>query len=259
MTHLELENLVADYLDGALDDARRAQAEAHLAFCTDCREMIENVRFAITTCQAASDLEPAPRLFSQILHFTTGERKPGIAAQFVAWLRPVLRPQVVYGVAMAVFSVSFVLFTAKVNLRHLKVQELDPATWFQRVDSRGHLFFARAQKFYDDLRFVYEVQSVLRELRQQPNPPPVKNKDRRGGNSEAQPLGGVVVAQSGPLPQPNPARPSAHDHSSLTSFWGGRAGEMASAENVARGTGNYHLAMRTPSLGLQPFSRSLIT
>jgi hypothetical protein len=196
MTHLELENLATDYLDGALDPVRRAQAEAHLASCGECRAMMEGVRLAITTCQAARDLEPAPWLGARILRATTGERKPGPAAQLMALLRPILRPQFVYGFAMAVFSVSFVLFTAKVNLRHLKARELNPGTWFQRADSRGHLLFARAEKFYDDLRFVYEVQSVLQELRQQTNSRPAKKAGRSGGSSKAQPLGGDVVARA---------------------------------------------------------------
>jgi hypothetical protein len=194
MTHSELENLAADYLDGALDAVRRAQAEAHLASCTECRAMIESVQFAVNACHAARDLEPAPWLVPSILRATTGDRRPGILAQLAAWLKPVLKPQVVYGVSMAVFSVSFVLFTARVNLRRVKMREINPATWFQRADSRGHVLLARAEKFYYDLRFVYEVQSVLRELRQQPNAAPSKNRGRSGGNSETEPLGGERLA-----------------------------------------------------------------
>jgi hypothetical protein len=194
MTHSELENLVADYLDGALDAIRQTQVNSHLASCNECREMIESIRFAITTCQTADDLEPAPWLVARIVNATMGERKPSLIAQFLGWLRPILKPQVVYGVSMAVFSVSFILFSARVNLRNLKVRELNPATWFRRADSRGHLLVARAEKFYYDLRFVYEVQAVLRELRQQPGPAPAKNRGRRGGSSEAQPLGGATVA-----------------------------------------------------------------
>jgi Putative zinc-finger len=194
MTHLELENLASDYLEGTLEAVQRAQVEAHLASCDACRETIQSVRFAIITCQAAPTLEPTPWLVSRILRATTGYRKPGLITQALTQLGPILRPQVVYGISMAVFSVSFVLFAAKVNLRRLNVQDLNPATWFQRADSRGHLLFARAEKFYYDLRFVYEVQSVLRELRQQPGPAPANTKGRSGGTSNARPLDGVRLA-----------------------------------------------------------------
>jgi hypothetical protein len=194
MTHLELENLASDYLDDTLDAIRRAEVEAHLASCRACREVIEDMRFAISACRAAPELEPGPWLTSRILRATTGEPKPGLIAQLLTGLRPFLRPQVVYGVSMAVFSLSFILFAAKVNLRQLNVQDLNPATWFQRADSRGHLLLARAEKFYYDLRFVYEVQSVLRELRQPPTQAAPKTKGPSGGRSNARPWAGVRLA-----------------------------------------------------------------
>jgi hypothetical protein len=188
MTHLELENLTADYLDGKLEADRLAQVEAHLASCGACREAVEDVRFAIAKCRTAQELEPAPWLVSRILDATTGERKPSLAAQLAAWLRPILGPQVIYGVSMAVFSLSFILFVAKANLRSLNVGELNPAMWVERANSRGHLLVARMEKFYYDLRFVYEVQSVLRELRQQPGSRPAKPGRQSGGTSRARPL-----------------------------------------------------------------------
>jgi hypothetical protein len=194
MTHLELEDLITDYLDGMLEAGRSAQVEAHLASCSACREMVEDVRLAMANCRAAHDVEPAPWLVSRILDATTGERKPGLAAQVLDWLRPVLKPQVIYGVSMAVFSLSFILFVAKANLRNLSVRELNPATWVEKANSRGHLLVARVEKFYYDLRFVYEVQSVLRELRQQPSSRPAKPGSRSGGTSRAQPFDGARLA-----------------------------------------------------------------
>lgn len=203
MTHLDFENLAADYLDGALDVVRRTQAEAHLASCSECRSMIESVQFAVKACHEARELEVPSRLVSRILYATTGDRKQGMMAELMALLKPVFRPQVVYGVSMALFSVSFVLFTARVNLRKVRIRDINPATWFQRADSRGHVLLARAEKFYYDLRFVYDVQSVLRELRQQPNAAPPKTGGRSGGNSEIDPPGGERLAlahrSQGPL------------------------------------------------------------
>jgi Putative zinc-finger len=187
MTHLELENLLADYLDGTLEAEGVTAAEAHLNSCSACRETTESVRFAISRCRAAQDLEPAPWLVSRILDGTIGERKLSLIGQLTASLRLILRPQVTYGVSMAVFSLSFILFIAKANLRGLNVRQLNPAMWVERVNSRGHLFVARVEKFYYDIRFVYEVQSVLRELRQQPHPRPAKPGNRSGGTSRARP------------------------------------------------------------------------
>jgi hypothetical protein len=199
MTHLELSNLASDYLDGTLDALRRAEVEVHLASCGGCRELIDDVRFAVATCRSAEEQEPSPWLISRILAATAGERKPSLGARLVAWLRPLWRPQVAYGVSMAVFSLSFVLFAARVNLRGVRVEAVNPAGWFHKADSRGHMLMARAEKFYYDLRFVYEIQSVLHDLRQQPSPAPAKNPGLRrpGGSSRAQPPGGDALAFDG--------------------------------------------------------------
>lgn len=175
MTHLDTGNLLAAYLDGALDPVQTGHVEDHLAGCADCREMVEDVRLAIKVCQAAEDWEPTPWLVPCILRATVGEPR----LTWAGWLRAWLRPQLLYGVSMAVFSLSFVLFTAKINLRRLKISELSPAAWVHHADSRTHLLAARAEKFYYDLRFVYEVQSVLRDLRQQPAGTPGTRQNSR--------------------------------------------------------------------------------
>jgi hypothetical protein len=192
MSHLETGNLLTTYLDDALAPAQRVQVEEHLAACPACREMVQDVRFAMGVCQAAEDGEPAPWLLPRILRATSGEPQPGLAARLRAWLRP----QLVYGISMAVFSLSFVLFTAKINLRHVKVSQLNPAEWFHQADSRTHLLAARAEKFYYDLRFVYEVQSVLRDLREQPNQTPQSqpNSHTPAGSSRVQRPGSARLA-----------------------------------------------------------------
>ncbi len=194
MTHLETGNLLAAYLDGALNPAQTVQVEDHLAGCTECREMVEDARLALDVCQAAEDREPVPWLVPRILRATIGETRPSWAARFRAWLRP----QLVYGISMAVFSTSFVLFAAKVNLRHLTISQVNPAAWFHHADSRTHVFAARAEKFYYDLRFVYEVQSVLRDFGQQPRTP---QKSRQpAGSSFVERPGGARLALAPPPP-----------------------------------------------------------
>jgi hypothetical protein len=168
MTHLELENLVSDYLEGRLATAGRAQAEEHLAACEACRELVEGVRQVMELCSSTEDLEPAPWLVPRILLATTGEPKPSLRERLTAYLRPVLQPRFAYTVAMAVFSFSIIVNAAGINLRHLRLQDLNPRTWFYQANRNGHLLYARVEKFYYDLRVVYEIESRLKQLRQQP-------------------------------------------------------------------------------------------
>jgi len=167
MTHLELENLASDYLEGQLDTARRAEVELHLQGCIACKELVADVRRALELCRTAEDLEPAPWLVPKILLATIGERKPTLAEQLAAYFRPAARMRVAYAVAMTVFSFSIIANAAGINLRHLTIEDLNPRTWFYRANRTGHMVVARAEKFYFDLRVVYEIESRLRQFRQQ--------------------------------------------------------------------------------------------
>jgi len=166
MTHLELENLASDYLEGLLDTVARVEVEAHLKACEPCREVVADVRHAMETCRAAEKMEPAPWVISRILLATVGERKPTLGERISAFLRPQGRMRLAYTVAMALFSFSVIINATGLNLRHLTIEDLNPRTWFYRADSSAHLLMARAEKFYYDLRVVYEIQSRVHQFRQ---------------------------------------------------------------------------------------------
>ena len=167
MTHLELENLASDYLEGQLDTAHHAQVEEHLAGCSACRETLSDVRQAIEACRSAGDVTPPAWLVTKIRLATTGEKRSGITDQVNALLRTIRQPRVAYAVAMTVFSLSLIVNIAGFNLRHLKIQDFSPTTWIYRANRAGHLLYARAEKFYDDLRIVYEIESRFRNVQSQ--------------------------------------------------------------------------------------------
>jgi hypothetical protein len=167
MTHLELENVVSEYLEGQLDAARQLEFEAHLSACSGCRELVADVRQAMEYCRTAANPEPAPWLIPKILLTTIGERRLTLIERLTAFLRPVLQARVVYGMAMTVFSISIIIDAAGINVRQFTLADLNPRTWVHRADRGGHLLYARAEKFYYDLRVVYEIESRLRQLRQQ--------------------------------------------------------------------------------------------
>ena len=168
MTHLEIENLASDYLEGLLEPAVRAAVEGHLTGCPACREVIGDVRRAMELCRAAEDVEPKPWLISKILLATIGERKPTWRERIGAYIRPALQPRVAYPIAMTVFTFSIIVNAAGLNLRSLRFEDLNPRTWVDRANRQGHLMYAHAEKFYYDLRVVYEIESRFRQLRGQP-------------------------------------------------------------------------------------------
>jgi hypothetical protein len=163
MTHLEIENLASEYLEGSLGEVRQAQVKEHLAACALCREVVEEVRSAIQACQSAEEVLPPPWLTAKIRRATLGEKRPSLLKQLSAVPQLFRQPRFVYGMAMVVFSVSLIVNASGLSLRNLSFEDLNPATWYSQATRTGHLFYARAEKFYYDLRIVYEIESRFRD------------------------------------------------------------------------------------------------
>ena len=192
MTHLELENLASEYLEGRLDKALQTKVEEHLADCVSCREILADVRYAIQACQSAEEVLPPPWLISRIRLATMGEPRTGITEQVNALLRAIRQPRVAYAVAMTVFSLSLIVNIAGLNLRQFNVQDLNPSTWIYRANRAGHLLYARAEKFYDDLRIVYEIESRFQNIQSEP-----ADQEKQTGKPDTSPGGPASTADPG--------------------------------------------------------------
>jgi Putative zinc-finger len=192
MTHLELENLISEYLEGQIAPARRAEFDQHLAACPECQDLVAGVRRVMDLARAAEDLEPSLWLVPRIMAATVGTRVPGFWEEMHDLFRLVFQPKVAYGIAMAVFSFSVIVNAAGLNLRHLTVEDLKLSTWIHRADRNGHLMVARAEKYYYDLKVVYEIESRSRQLRPQggvnekPPKPELKPQEAPPGGSSNQ-------------------------------------------------------------------------
>jgi hypothetical protein len=190
MTHLDVENLTSDYLEGLLGAEVKRELESHLRLCPACLEMVEDVRQAMELCQAAPALEPAPWLVSRIMLATVGERRPSWAERLAAYIRPVFHSRLAYGIAMAVFSFSIIVNAAGISLRKVTVGDLNPLTWWPRADRAANLYLARLEQFASDLRVVYEVESRIQQLRSQAEEERKTPKEDppAGGSSKTAPL-----------------------------------------------------------------------
>jgi Putative zinc-finger len=182
MTHLEIENLASEYLEGSLEAARQAQVEAHLDACAPCREVVGEIRSAIQACQAAEEVIPPPWLIPKIRRATLGEKPPGWLERLSAVPRLLRQPRFAYGVAMVVFSLSLIANASGIRLRSLSFDDLNPATWYSQANRAGHLFYAHAEKFYYDLRIIYEIESRFRDAEAERG-----GEQAQPGNPEAAP------------------------------------------------------------------------
>jgi Putative zinc-finger len=194
MTHLEVENLISEYLEGLLPAVRKAEFETHLSGCVDCRATVADVRHAFDLCHTAEAIEPPPWLVPKILRATLGGRKPALRQRMEAWFRPFLQTRVAYGVAMAVFSLSMIVNVAGINLRNVRPGDLNPVNWVYQANRNGHLLVGRVEKYCYDLKVVYEFQSRLQRLRSEPSEAPRSQAPAGGSTYGAPPDEGPLAS-----------------------------------------------------------------
>jgi len=232
----EWETLLADALDGLLKPEEKARFEAHKAGCPACAALYEEARKGREWLEFLSpEPEPPEGLLAKILA-TTG---PGHAVSvlpvaagvgmvpafvppvwqqpgFMTRMRASVQPRMLMTAAMAFFSIALTLNLAGVRLADLRLADLRPRAVRSYMERQLTTASVPIVRYYDHLRFVYEVESRVRELRgqnegegsdqqQKPTQPvtpgetkqnPEKNQDRNPGNHD----GGM---RAGPRQQPD--------------------------------------------------------
>ena len=170
MNCADLEILLCDYVDGTLYGEQKSTVEQHLANCAACAELVRDASGAVAFMERAAQPEPPAELVTRILFelpaVRRAEHKVSTSAwrRFRAkWLEPVLQPRFAMGMAMTVLSFAMLGRFAGIEVRQLKPSDLNPATVWVAVEDRALRTWARAVKYYDSLRVVYEIQTRLRE------------------------------------------------------------------------------------------------
>jgi len=139
MNCAELEILICDYVDGTLSAAQKAE------------------------------VEPPPELITRILFDAPwGKAKSRSKAKEwgLALLSPILQPKFAMGMAMTILSISM-LARFVMPVRQLHPADLRPAEVWAGIEDRAVRTWARTVKFYENLKFVYQIQTTLKEWQQQ--------------------------------------------------------------------------------------------
>jgi hypothetical protein len=199
--HHEFESLVADALDGVLSGTKLAAFQAHARSCSACGPLLAEVEAGRKWLKGLTEVEPPASLVHNILASTTGvdtqRQGASVAApQFSGWeraqawisdaLQPVWatirQPRFAMSFGMAFFSLSVALSMLGVKASDLRSISLRPA-------AIRHTFYntqARVVRYYENIRFVYEVESRLRELKRNMTPaePAPQKKDHKNDTTE---------------------------------------------------------------------------
>jgi len=167
MNCLELEELICDYVDGTLTSLRKAEVERHLEACPACADLARDSAAAVAFMERAAQVEPPPQLITRILFDAPWTRKA--PAKSRGWLSkliaPIMQPRFAMGMAMTILS--FSILSRFVPMQQLKAADLRPAEVWASLDDRAHRVWARSVKYYENLKVVYQIQTLLRDWQQQ--------------------------------------------------------------------------------------------
>jgi hypothetical protein len=177
------ETLLPDALDGLLSSGDERIFTAHMAVCPACTELYEESRRGrewLGFLAAEPDV-PAGLLdkilaqtgpgqvegyglipgSSNVLPMPQPWQRPG----FMGQVRRFAEPRLLMTAAMAFFSIALTLNLTNVRLSSIRLSDLRPASIRSFMERRITMASTPIIRYYDHLRFVYEVESRMRELR----------------------------------------------------------------------------------------------
>jgi hypothetical protein len=193
----EFEALLSDALDGTLAGPRLEHFQTHRASCALCGLLFAEAEAGKGWLQGLREVEPPRNLVHNILAATSGVQatapaagERGLLSRLPGWmipaLKPVLQPRFAMSFAMAFFSVSLMMNLAGVRVSDVRNVDLRPSAVVNGTVRTFQETTARVEKYYENLRLVYEIESRVRELKNAAapvgNPEPVKDKEKKVPN-----------------------------------------------------------------------------
>jgi hypothetical protein len=196
----EWEALLVDALDGLLPAGQAAAFKAHSETCANCGDLLAHSGQGREWLgYLHTEPEVPAGLIGKILEKTVGAggvplpviaagQGAGAVAMASPWRRNFHETRLLMTIAMAFFSITLVLNLTGVKPGNIRLADLRPSQIGSTL-SRG-FFTARGSvvRYYDNLRFVYQLQSRMRELRRdvestpqtQPGQQPTQQKHEPG-------------------------------------------------------------------------------
>ncbi len=204
----EFEALLSEALDGdgQLSPARRESFEAHRRVCAICGPMFADVQAGQQWLRSLEAVEPPAYLVHNILAATSGvvstrvlaataggrttplserlrERWDSFFTPVAAFVR---QPRFVMSFGMIFFSFSLALNAAGVKPSDVAKVSLRPSALRHAYNDAE----IKVVKYYDNIRFVYEIESKVRELKRANTPAepgPEEPKQNRKNDTSGQP------------------------------------------------------------------------
>lgn len=196
----EFDALLTAALDGTLGGERLERFQAHARACSACGPLFAEIDAGRRLLKSIAEVEPPAHLVHNILVATSGLDTARLHAPMAqpqvswldrarAWMAPVLtplfavvrQPRFAMSFGMAFFSASMVLNLAGVKLSDLRHVDLHPSA----IVRGYHMTSGKVVKYYENIRFVYQIESKVREIKRATTPaePAPQKEQRRKDNS----------------------------------------------------------------------------
>jgi putative zinc finger protein len=182
----EFEALLSEAIEGELTGAQKEGFEAHRRVCAVCGPLFAEVQAGHQWLRALEQVEPPAHLVHNILAATTGISSTRVLATtpetgvtplaervrewWDSFFTPVFafvrQPRFVMSFGMIFFSLSLILNTAGVKAADVAKIDLRPKGLRHTYNDLQ----VRVVKYYDNIRFVYEIESKVREIKRATRP-----------------------------------------------------------------------------------------
>jgi hypothetical protein len=204
----EFEALLSDALEGEISPARRESFEAHRRVCEVCGPLFAEVQAGQQWLRALAlePVEPPANLVHNILAATSGVvstrahaatrdgRTTPFGERAREWWDSYFAPLAAF-VRQPRFAMSFgmIFFSSSLILSLAGIKPSDVAKVDLRPSALRHAYNdaqIKIVKYYDNIRFVYEIESKVRELKRANTPAepgPEQPKENHKNNTSGQP------------------------------------------------------------------------
>jgi len=203
----EFDALLNQALDATLTGPKLESFQAHARVCAVCGPLFAETDGGRRWLKSLAEVEPPANLVHNILLATTGYESERVAVRakgkaswadaITGWLRSVFAPVLSMGrqprfamsFGMAFFSLSISLSLAGVKVSDMRHMDMRPSA----IKRTYYETTGRAVKYYENIRFVYEIESRVREFKRvtaPPEPSPKEqnnNKEKKDNNTSGQP------------------------------------------------------------------------
>lgn len=204
----EFDALLSQAIDGTLSDERLLAFEAHAGECKTCGPLLQEAEAGRSWLKSLEEVEPPADLVMNILVRTTGidtvrlGQRQRVTTSWMDQVRewgaalvsPVVavarQPRFAMSFGMAFFTLSVGLTLAGVKLSDVRHVDLRPSA----IRRTYYETSGRVVKYYENIRFVYEIESRVRQFKQATTPAAEQperqnnnrkeNKDNRSGQPD---------------------------------------------------------------------------